>query len=132
MLQAMCKWSVHDFLAFRLFARCVTKGHKGCPPCDPTTKSRSSKKLKKIIYCGSHHYLPKNHPYWCNKNDFNDKTIIRNAPTWVFTSDTIKWTQEQELWLKWPKNRVGGKLDPIQKNGIKCLSSMFKLPYWEV
>ncbi len=37
MLQAMCIWSVHDFLAFWLFARCVTKGHKGCPPRGPIT-----------------------------------------------------------------------------------------------
>jgi hypothetical protein len=37
MLQAMCIWSVHDFLAFGLFARCVTRGHKGFPPCGLTT-----------------------------------------------------------------------------------------------
>jgi hypothetical protein len=37
MLQAMCIWSVHDFFAFGLFTRCVTRGHKGFPPCGPTT-----------------------------------------------------------------------------------------------
>jgi hypothetical protein len=77
----MCIWSVHDFPAFGLFARCVTKGHKGCPPCGLAMESHSSKKLKKIIYCGNRHYLARNHPYQCNKNVFNGATKIRNAPT---------------------------------------------------
>jgi len=128
----MCIWSVHDFPAFGLFTGCVTKGHKGCPPCGPTTKCRTSKKLKKIIYCYNHCYLPRNHPCQRNKSAFNGETEIRNAPTQVFASNTIKWAQERKLWLKGPRNRIGGKLDPIHKNGIKCLSKMFQLPYWEV
>jgi hypothetical protein len=52
-LKAMCMWSIHDFLAYRLFAGCVTKGHMGCPPCDLATESQSSRKLKKILYCGN-------------------------------------------------------------------------------
>ncbi len=32
-LPAMCIWNVHDFLAYGLFASCVTKGHIQCPPC---------------------------------------------------------------------------------------------------
>jgi hypothetical protein len=74
MLRTICIWSVHDFPTFGLFAGCVMKGHKGCPPCGPTTKARSSKKLNKIIYCGSCHYLPINHPYRHNKNVFNGTT----------------------------------------------------------
>jgi hypothetical protein len=76
--------------------------------------------------------LPKNHPYQPNKSAFNGKTKIMNAPTKVSASNTIKWAQEQKLWLKGPRNQTGGKLDPIHKNGIKCLSNMFQLPYWEV
>jgi hypothetical protein len=51
-LRAMCIWSVHDFLAYKLFIGCVTKGHVGCPPCGPTIDSCSSKKLKKMIFLG--------------------------------------------------------------------------------
>jgi hypothetical protein len=31
-------WGIHDFLAYNLFAGCVTKGHVRCPPCGPNTK----------------------------------------------------------------------------------------------
>jgi hypothetical protein len=43
-LRAMCIWNIHDFLAYGLFAGCVTKGLVGCPTCGPTTKSQYSKK----------------------------------------------------------------------------------------
>lgn len=128
----MCIWNVHDFPAFGLFAGCVTKGHKRCPPCGPTTESCSFKKLKKIIYCDNQCYLLRNHPYQRNKNVFNGETEIRNAPPQVLALNTIKWAQEQKLWLKGPRNQPSGKLDPVHKNGIKCLSNMLQLPYWEV
>jgi hypothetical protein len=38
-LRAMCIWNIHDFPAYGLFARCVTKGLVGCPPCGLATKS---------------------------------------------------------------------------------------------
>lgn len=34
-----CVWNIHDFLTYGLFARCVTKGHMGCPHCGPTTEA---------------------------------------------------------------------------------------------
>jgi hypothetical protein len=46
-------WSIHDFLAYGLFAGCVTKGCVGWPPCGPTTESCFSKKLKTKLYGGS-------------------------------------------------------------------------------
>ncbi len=42
-LKAMCTWSIHDFLAYGLFAGCVTKRQVDFPPCGP------------------HRYLPRNH-----------------------------------------------------------------------
>jgi len=50
-------WSIHDFLAYGLFAGCVSKGHVGCPSCGPTTEVHFSRKLKKMIFCGSWPYL---------------------------------------------------------------------------
>ncbi len=49
-LKAMCMWSIHEFMAYGLFVGCVTKGLVGCPPCGPTTKSWSSRKLTKVVY----------------------------------------------------------------------------------
>jgi hypothetical protein len=39
---------------------------------------------------------------------------------------------EWEEWLQGPRNQVGKKFHPTHKNGIKQLSIMFQLPYWEV
>jgi len=61
--KTMCMWSIHDFLGYGLFVGCVTKGQIGCPPCGPTIEFRFARKLQKIVYYGSRHYLPNNHPY---------------------------------------------------------------------
>lgn len=60
-LKTMCMWSIHDFPTYGLFVGCVTKRHVNCPPCGPFIKVRSSKKLNKMVYCGPHRYLLKNH-----------------------------------------------------------------------
>jgi hypothetical protein len=89
-----CIWSVHDFPTYGLVVSCVTKGPIECPPCGLATYSHFSKKLKKMIFCGSRHYLLKSHPYRCNKNVFNGEIEMRGPPTWVFTSNIVKWTKE--------------------------------------
>jgi len=62
-LRAMFMWSMHDFVAYGLFARCVTNGLVGCPPCGPIMESWSSRKFKKVVYWGSCCYLPRSHLY---------------------------------------------------------------------
>lgn len=54
-------WSIHDFLTYGLFVGCVIKRHVDFPPCGPSTKVQSSNKLSKMVYCGLHRYLPRNH-----------------------------------------------------------------------
>jgi hypothetical protein len=93
-LQTTCIWGVHDFLMYGLFASCVMKGHVKCPPCGLATYSHSSKKLKKMIFCGSCHYLPRSHPYQCNKHVFNGEIEMRVPPTQVSTLDIVKWAKE--------------------------------------
>jgi hypothetical protein len=62
-LKAMCMHNIHTILAYGLFVGCVTKGLVGRLPCGPTTKSQSSTKLKKVVYCRSSCYLLRNNPY---------------------------------------------------------------------
>jgi len=38
---------------------------------------------------------------------------------------------EFEVW-KASKNREGGGGDPSKVHGVKCMSILFKLPYWKV
>ncbi len=130
-LRATCIWNVHDFLMYGLFASCVMKRHVECPPCGLATYSHSSKKLKKMVLCGSCHYLPRSHPYQHNQKKFNGEIEMRGPPTWVSTSDIVKWAEEWELWVQGPRNQTGAKHDLIHKNGIKRLNSMLQLPYSE-
>jgi tRNA G10 N-methylase Trm11 len=123
-LRAMCIWSIHDFLAYGPFARCVIKGLVGCPPYGLATKSRHSRKLKKVIYCGSRWYLPWTHPYRQVRSAFNGEMENRGALVWVTTLDTMKWVKEWEVWLQGPHNKYGSKHDHVHKHGIKRHSIM--------
>jgi hypothetical protein len=84
-------WSIHDFLAYGLFAGCVTKGHMGCPPCSLTIESQSSRKLNKILYCGNQCYLPRNHLYWRAQTTFNGETEFKAALERVTTAEIVQW-----------------------------------------
>jgi len=70
-LKAMIMWSVHDFVAYKLFVGCVTKGSLvGCPSCGPTIESQFSK----VLYCGGCRCLPRNHTYRLVQSAFNGQT----------------------------------------------------------
>jgi hypothetical protein len=81
-----CAW----FSNVRIVYSCL---HVMCPPCGLATYSHSSKKLKKMIFCGSHHYLPRSHSYERNKNSFNGETEMKGPPTRVSTSNIVKWAK---------------------------------------
>jgi hypothetical protein len=118
-LKTICMWSIHDFSTYDLFAQCVRKGQVGCPPCVATTKSQSSKKLKKMVYCGTRRYLPQSHPYRWAKMAFNGKAKIIAAPIQMFITTIIEGAKVREIWLANPLNRARGKLDLVHKHGIK-------------
>jgi len=104
----------------------------GMPPCGPSTKSRSSRKLKKLLYCGSQCYLPRNHSYRKAWVAFNGGRKLKTTPTRVTVTNIIQWGTEWESWLHGPRNKTSAKLDPVHKLGIKWISIMFQLPFWEV
>jgi hypothetical protein len=45
-LRAMCIWNIHDFLAYRLFATCVTKGLVGMLALWPSYKIMVFKEIE--------------------------------------------------------------------------------------
>lgn len=79
-LKAMCIWNMHDFAVYGLFIRCVTKGHRGHLICSLNTKSKSSKKYIKMVYCASCRYLPKSHLDRWIHIAFDGKTKTRSTP----------------------------------------------------
>jgi len=50
----------------------------------------------------------------------------------VSTTNTIEWAIKCESCLTSLRNRVGGKVDPIHKHGIKRRSIMFQLLYYQM
>ncbi len=109
-LKAICMWNIHDFPTYGLFTRCVTKGQVGCPPCGVAIEFQSSKKLKKMVYCGTCRHLPWSHPYKWAKMAFNGKTKTRATPIQVSIITIIERAEERKIWLANPWNRIGGSL----------------------
>ncbi len=88
-----------QLLANGLFVGCVTKGHVKCPSFGLATEVHSSKKLKKMIYCGNWRYLPSTYPYRRARTVFNGETKNKVALVQVNASNIIKWGKERETWL---------------------------------
>ena len=70
-LQVFLVWSIHNFPAYGLLARQVTKGYMGCPPCGPNVATRMFKSLEKNVYLGHRCYLTMHHPYTRLKSSFD-------------------------------------------------------------
>jgi hypothetical protein len=66
----MCMWNIHNFMAYGIFVRCVTKGLVVWSPCGLATE----KKFKKVVYYGSCRYLLRNHSYRHAWSAFNGET----------------------------------------------------------
>jgi len=62
-LRGILMWTIHDFPAYGLVARCVTKGYKGSPICGPNTVARYSKRMIKMVYTSDRCQLNCTHPY---------------------------------------------------------------------
>jgi predicted RNA-binding Zn-ribbon protein involved in translation (DUF1610 family) len=130
-LKTMCMWSKHDFPTYGLIIERVTKGHTKCPPCGPTTKAWSSRKLQNMLNCGSCRYLPRSHPYQRAHTTFNGEIKLKATHVWISTKDVINWVIEWKTWLQGPWNKANGKFDPIHKHGVKRFNIMFQLSYWK-
>ncbi len=132
--KAICMWSIHDFPAYGLFARCHVKGYMACPLCGPDVDTQHSSHLKKNVYQGHRHYLGIDHPYWRDRVSFNGRVEHRVAPTRVLVVDIMKRVEKHEEWLS---RRIStrthdDKENPIHTHGVKRKNTFFCLPYWQV
>jgi hypothetical protein len=62
-IRGILMWTIHDFLAYGLVARCDTKGYKGCPICGLDTIAQYSKHMKNMVYTGHRCQLGCTHLY---------------------------------------------------------------------
>jgi hypothetical protein len=89
-LWGILMWTIHDFPAYGLVARCVTKGYKGCPICGPNTVARYSKCMRKMVYTSDRRQFNHMHPYRQNKCWFDDKLETKGTLQPIFPKQTFQ------------------------------------------
>ena len=131
MLKAILLWTMHDFPAYGVVAGCVTKGYKGCPICGPNTISRRSLALHKNVYDNQYRrFLPADHPWRRPCPEFGGISEQRPPPPRTTAAEIQRWGQNRESWILLGAGPAHA--DPARVHGIKRVSSLFDLPYWQV
>jgi len=139
-LRALLMWTISDFPTYGLISGLCCKGYKGCPHCGPDTDARMAKvgdvlsnrrtRGSKIVYGGIRRYLPRHHPYRRNRR-FNGQPEHRGRPRIQTGQDVIRYAMWRQSYLD-----LGGKEngpdDPMHVTGVKRLSALYELEYWEV
>ena len=129
-MRAMVIWTVGDYPAYGMMAGTVTKGFVGCTVCGEGFRSRRSKVLHKNVFCNcARRWLPDRHPLREDTTNFEGPEH-RAAPPPI-TGFQVKAAGEERMrWLAAENRRPED--DPVQSTGIKRVSALFRLPYWEV
>lgn len=132
-LRALLLWCIHDYPAYGLTSGQVTKGYRACTECGPHVSTRRSKALGKNVYLGHRRYLNRRHPYRRLRQAFDGETEDRPPPPVLTGTDIRGYAEERDSWKqKSQGRRGGGEDDPIHRHGVKRLSALFALPYWQV
>ena len=132
-LKAILMWCIHDFPAYGLVSGQVTKGYRGCTECGPNVSTRRSAVLGKNLYLGHRRYLSRSHPYRRMRASFDGKEERRAPPCPLTGRDIMRHAHARERWLNASKdNKPGGDNDPVYQTGVKRLSILYSLPYWQV
>ena len=139
-MRAILLWTISDFLAYGLISGLCCKGYKGCLECGQDTDARMAKtgdvlpngrvKGSKIVYGGIRRYLPRHHPYRQNTR-FNGKAEHRCIPRVQIGEDIIRHVAWRQSYLDMG-GKENGPADPVHVTGVKKLSALFELDYWQV
>ena len=129
-LKAMVVWTIGDFPAYGMLAGCATSGFVGCPICGEGYRSRRSKLLHKNVFCKcARRFLDEDHPMRTDEINFGE-VELRNAPVPVSGQEAKANAEERVRWLR--EEGTPKESDPVRKQGMKRVSDLFRLPYWEV
>lgn len=80
-LRAAYLWSIHDYLAYGIFAGWRVSGRLGCPICGKETDCFWLDKGGKFCYFDCHRsFLPLNHPFRLQAHEFRKDTIVTKEP----------------------------------------------------
>jgi len=107
-LRAALLWTINDFPTLAYLYGWSTSGTYACPSCGPATKSFHLKNGKKMCYMGHRRWLPQNHIYRRQKNQFDGMVEVGLAPEIMSGTSILKMLEGRVFVL--------GKKDLTTKN----------------
>ncbi|XP_077249106.1 uncharacterized protein LOC143888537 [Tasmannia lanceolata] len=123
-MRAALLWTISDFLAYAMLSGWNTKGEKACPCCNVDTCSQwLTHGKKKFCYIGHRRFLPEDHKFQANKNQFNGKQEWRSPHRRLYAFDVLKQLQGLKFTLGKGQKRKRQEKLPRKKKLPKKKSS---------
>ena len=132
LLKLCCSLQIHDYPAYGTVAGVVTKGYNGCACCGPNNITQRSLDLKKNIWDHQHgRFLPAVHWMRDDETLFRGNTEHRPPMPQMSGSSTREFGEERDAYIH-NGGVASAPTDPVRCHGVKRLSALFSLPYWQV
>lgn len=84
-----------------------------------------------MVYMGNRRFLPPDHRYRRARVAFDGNQELRAAPQRASGAEIRRCAEEREHFLA-SGGAEDDDEDPVRTHGVKRLSALFELPYWEV
>ncbi|XP_050225269.1 uncharacterized protein LOC126674798 [Mercurialis annua] len=151
-MRAILMWTINDFPAYAYLSGWSTKGEFACPCCAEFTHSRWLYNGGKHCYMGHRRWLPEDHSYRRQKENFDGVEEVGIAPTRLDSCNVLKQLDDIQFSSRTPfkrkqskkKRKVGDQVEELNEEGNievrqaanamnwwKKKSIFFMLPYWQ-
>lgn len=128
-MKAALMWTINDFPAYGMLSGWSTAGRLSCPICMEQSQAHILDNGGKVSFFGCHRqFLPMDHPYRRNKNNFKKNEQETKPPPQIFSGDQI-WERVSTM-PKVPESEAGRPADYGHKHHWNKQSIFWDLPYW--
>lgn len=130
-MRGILLWTINDFPAYTLISGQVGKGYAGCPVCGENTHAEHSTAARKTVFLGNRRWLRQNHRWRNARAAFNGQPNHDVAPPRQSGLNIVQRGVWRESFLQCG-GHPNSAADPAKKTGVKRVSILFELPYWQV
>ena len=130
-LRVMLIWTINDYPAYTLILAQSGKGYSGCPICGEETFVDHSMEARKTVFLGNMRWLKEDHHWRASRAAFDG--LPNHDPTPPRQSGVT--IQLRGAWLEsflQLGGRPNSRYDPVKTTGVRRISVLYELPYWEV
>lgn len=130
-MKAALMWTINDFPAYGMLSGWSTAGRLSCPYCMEQSKAKTLKHGRKTSFFDCHRrFLPMDHPYRRNKNNFTKNKQENAPPPEILLGDQV-W-ERVSMFPKVPQNGNVIHTDGYGHEHHWNKQSIFwDLPYWK-